>query len=481
MVGVSRRRIAFGAIATLIGSALAMVSPGTAYAATYSFRVTGEGDGEGHCDPGTHRCTTLRAAVNFANSLGGVNTVSVMLPARTYSLHLGELALAGPGLTFDLIGAGAGRTIIERVPTAEPARILDTCVPSGAPPPSEPCLAGPTVRLSRIAIRNGRLIDGSGAGIRNGRGSMSLTGVIVQGNAISITNGTPDARHGFAGGGIFNNGALAVTNSTISGNSATMTGTEFGVVFGAGISSRDGSLTVDRSTVSDNIQTACENGDVCGGGGAAINARGGFLTITNSTVSGNVATNQGVAGVLSFAGNVASITNSTISGNAASRPGTLGGFSRLGRGRTTFTNVTISGNSAPDGGGITNFGAPDQVLVRNSILANNTGGNCGGAVTSGGYNLDSGDSCQFRGNGDLTNKDPKLGPLQDNGGPTQTQALRPESPAIDAVGEQACPPPATDQRGVTRPQGPRCDMGAFEVDEPESVFQDRPGPAVAMA
>lgn len=465
MVGIFRRRLAVGAIATLFLSALAIVSPGTAYAATYSFAVTGKGDGEGHCDPAAHRCTTLRAAFSFANSLTGVNIVSVVLPARTFSLHLGELALTEPGLTFELIGAGAARTIIERAPTAEPARILDTCVPSGTPLPAEPCLDGPTVRLSGISIQNGRLIDSSGGGIRNGRGKMSLTDVIVRANAISVTNGTATARNGFAGGGIFNNGTLAVINSSISANSATITGTEFAVVFGAGISSRNGALTIDRSTVSDNIQTACENGDVCGGGGAAINARGGSLTITNSTVSGNVAINQGAAGVFSLAGNVASLTNTTITGNAAFGSGTVGGFTRLGQGSATLTNVTISGNSAPDGGGIVNFGAAAQVTVKNSIVANNTGGNCSGAVTSSGSNLDSGDSCQFRATGDLTNNDPKLGPLRDNGGPTQTQALLLGSPAIDAVAEIACPPPATDQRGVTRPQGPRCDMGAFEVDE----------------
>jgi hypothetical protein len=89
-------------------------------------------------------------------------------------------------------------------------------------------------------------------------------------------------------------------------------------------------------------------------------------------------------------------------------------------------------------------------------------------VTSGGYNLDSGDSCQFNRPGDLSNTDPRLGPLQDNGGPTQTEALMPGSSAIDAVGNEACPPPTTDQRGVTRPQGPRCDVGAFEVVQTSS-------------
>jgi hypothetical protein len=92
-------------------------------------------------------------------------------------------------------------------------------------------------------------------------------------------------------------------------------------------------------------------------------------------------------------------------------------------------------------------------------------GNCTGShpITSEGHNLEDTDTCGLTGPGDLRNTDPKLGPLADNGGLTQTQALLPGSPAIDA-GSTDCPPPATDQRGVSRPQGPACDIGAFELE-----------------
>jgi hypothetical protein len=83
-------------------------------------------------------------------------------------------------------------------------------------------------------------------------------------------------------------------------------------------------------------------------------------------------------------------------------------------------------------------------------------------VTSGGYNLEGRTDCAFTATGDKQNSAPGLAPLTSNGGPTQTLALLAGSPAIDA-GDPACPPPATDQRGVSRPQGPRCDIGAFEV------------------
>ncbi len=95
----------------------------------------------------------------------------------------------------------------------------------------------------------------------------------------------------------------------------------------------------------------------------------------------------------------------------------------------------------------------------------NTGGNCSGtAPTDQGYNLSNDSSCHFTASTSLQNTDPKLDPagLQNNGGPTKTIALQPDSPAVDKIPVGShCPP--TDQRGVPRPQGPKCDIGAFEM------------------
>jgi hypothetical protein len=82
------------------------------------------------------------------------------------------------------------------------------------------------------------------------------------------------------------------------------------------------------------------------------------------------------------------------------------------------------------------------------------------AITSGGHNLSSDSTCGFTAGGDLQNTNPLLGPLATNGGPTPTYALLPGSPAFDTGPNTGCP--ATDQRGITRPQGIRCDIGAFE-------------------
>jgi hypothetical protein len=107
----------------------------------------------------------------------------------------------------------------------------------------------------------------------------------------------------------------------------------------------------------------------------------------------------------------------------------------------------------------------------NTIVANNMPNDCFGTdITSNGYNLiEDAAGCTFAGDttGNIIGLDPILGPLQDNGGPTQTHALLAGSPAIDAVLDNNCP--SADQRGVSRPQGPYCDIGAFEL-EPELVY-----------
>jgi hypothetical protein len=93
--------------------------------------------------------------------------------------------------------------------------------------------------------------------------------------------------------------------------------------------------------------------------------------------------------------------------------------------------------------------------------------NCAAPAVSLGHNLDSHDQCGFHAAGDLINKDPVLGPLQNNGGPLQTMALQPGSPAIDAGAANVCP--AVDARGVLRPAGAACDMGAFELATPAAT------------
>jgi hypothetical protein len=190
-------------------------------------------------------------------------------------------------------------------------------------------------------------------------------------------------------------------------------------------------------------------------------------------------------------------TNVTVSGNrAVNQPGgvvpanvTAGGIVNLGS--ATLTHVTVANNRSGVGGGIVTVGPPlgsggARTTLRGTILANNSGGNCllpsaalpiTRAPTSGGNNISSDSSCNLSGPNDRNGTDPLLASLADNGGFTQTHALREESPAIDAV-LSGCPPPSTDQRGVSRPQvvthteEARCDIGAFEVEGQQRAAND---------
>ena len=306
---------------------------------------------------------------------------------------------------------------------------------------------GGTLTFTNVAV-SGNSASDEGGGILNA-GTMTLTNVTVSGNSASD------------GGGIFNDGTMGLNNATVSINSA---------IAGGGIfNNGGGSLTLTNVTVSDNSASAS------GGGIENLD----MLTLTDVTVSGNSAAAHG-GGIKNF-GAVVELTNVTVSHNSAAEGGGI--FNSLNT--MTLTNVTVSSNSAIAGGGIVNFdnltltnatvsgnsasalgggilNAADAVL-NNSIIASNTPQNCAGTsvITSEGHNLENADGCAFTAPSDLTHTDPLLGSLQDNGGPTETHALLPGSPAIDA-GSGDCPPPTTDQRGVARPQGTACDIGAYE-------------------
>ena len=212
----------------------------------------------------------------------------------------------------------------------------------------------------------------------------------------------------------------------------------------------DGAATVTISGVT------IRNGNAGDGGFGGGIENGGILTLSNVTIHGNTA---GFGGGIENGGTV-TLSNVTISDNTADEGGGIDNFF----GTSTLSNVTIHGNTAGFGGGVANS---DTLTLQNTIVATQLAGpdcgNSGGTITSNGFNLDSDNTCQLTQPSDKPNvSNPLLGPLADNGGPTFTHALLPGSPAIDAV-TSGCPPPATDERGVARPQGAACDIGAYEV------------------
>ena len=216
--------------------------------------------------------------------------------------------------------------------------------------------------------------------------------------------------------------------------------------------SRGSTVTLTNSTVSGN-----NAGD---GGGGIRNS--GTLTLTNSTVSGNNAGEDG-GGIYDFLGTANSF-NSTITGNRsdADLNGTgIGGGVHNAAGATfTFQNTILAGNS-------------ETLRVGNFFVA--TTGECDGTIISSGNNLmENYDTSRCTVTGNPLLADPKLGPLQNNGGPTQTHVLLAGSPAIDGGNPSGCRDSlgallTTDQRGFPRPADGNnnsvaaCDIGAYEL------------------
>jgi LPXTG-site transpeptidase (sortase) family protein len=330
------------------------------------------------------------------------------------------------------------------------------CASPGATITFASALAGQTITLTRgeIIIDKDLTIDGS----------ILSTPVSISGNSSSrifripeasvtlkslkVINGKasdcPAAGVGACGGGIYNNGTLTLSDSTVSNNKAVASGLPSN---GGGIYNVH-SLDVSNSTFSGNM---ADNG-----GGIYYSVESGsppplVLTLSNSTFSGNTANQQGGAIYKENSDSHVVLSYTTIVGNRA--------------------EVT--------GGGVDSNNDGNGLYLNNVILSNNRPGNCwtGDNAETYDYNIFSDDSCHFGntatdGTHDLNNTNPRIGPLANNYGSTQTFALLPGSPAIDP-GTNGSTCPATDQRGVARPVGTSCDTGAFEFDPlPQVLVKD---------
>lgn len=316
------------------------------------------------------------------------------------------------------------------------------------------------------SLRDAVALSASGDTLHVPAGTYVLTlGQIVTGNSLTIVgdgarstviDGNGVDRIFQLGPDYFKPITVEITDLSLIHGLAT-TPDDFGSRWGGAITGGSGvfgvatSLTLRRCRIAGNQAEA--------GGGIEWQ---GDLTIDQCTISDNLATSAtefifsvGAGGILASIGDI-TITNSTLSGNTSlvGWGGSVVSFFRP----IHLANVTVTGNQAPSGGGLLLIGAG---YVANTVIADNQGGDCLIFVPFGSsdHNLDSDNSCFLTGPGDVSGVAPLLGPLANNGGPTDTHALLAGSPAIDAGG--TCP--ATDQRGVTRPQGPACDIGAFEA------------------
>jgi len=342
------------------------------------------------------------------------------------------------------------------------------------------------VHASKLTVTNSAFTGNKGI---NGGAINNLLSALTVTNSTFVNNdSTPGggANHGY-GGAIYTDGASEYTNDALGGQ-IIIRGSTFSGNRGAGQGGAvfsfvypPDTVVIENTVFSNNSVVANAKGDALGGG---LRQGNGQLTLSNTTFSGNLARSQG-GGFWTDGKHPASLTNVTFAnnravGNDATGKDGLGG-AIAGGGNWTCTNCTIAGNHAGFvGGGI--FGGStsgtSKVTLKNTIIANNTAFNngnnwnknlnCANELVNGGNNLQfparnpAHDGTQYPDpncTANITIANPQLAALADNGGPTQTMALTATSPAIDAG--NGCP--AIDQRGVARPQGSACDIGAYEV------------------
>ncbi len=402
-------------IVAVLGALIMLCSP--ALAGTWYVNGV-NGDNGNNCKTQATACATIGRAISLA-----VPGDTILIAAATYQENL--------SIPFNLTlrGAKAATTIIDGTDTANVFTVG----------------TGISLTLSNLTVENGVGYSGGG-GVNN-------SGTLTVNNSVFYLNTA------LSGGAILNTGTATISKTTFSGNSPYF----FGHSASCGAIDNRSAMTITASTFDTNFanNNSTAGGAICNGGTLTIKAS----TFSNNSSSGN---NGGYGGAIFHYAGTLSVTNSTFSANSAT---TSGGAIYSQGGTVQIGNSTFGTNPENIGGGGALSNAGSSVLIQNSIVANSgNGGNCAGTITSDGYNLSSDSTCNFSSTGDLNSKNPRLGALHKNGGPTETLALPSGSPALDAANPAGCRDFSgnllkTDQRGLPRPGGGEttgCDMGAYE-------------------
>ena len=426
---------------------LANPSPALPASAAAAWYVAPEGADTNNCAQPATPCATINGALGQA-SPGD----TLYVAAGTYTSNDGPVVLLSKNATLSG-GWDAGFT------QRAGASVIDG---RGSRHDVE-VNAGVTATVEVFTLQGG--YGYQGACIQN-QGHLRVTGSTVRGcmpasnwdgavhNEGTLALEDSSVTHSL-GSGVVNYGILTISRTTVSENDAGGIANRAGsstlldcrIIHNGsrGIDNRKGTVTLDASTVSDNLL----------GGGIGIGS--GTVILNNSTVSGNAAT-FGAAGIYMEGDGLLILNNSTVSNNHA----------RLLAGGISIVPYTAVSQDAPVAGDM-------GVVLRNTLVAGNTVGgepsDCAGSLTSAGYNLIGTTSgCDFAGAaGDLVDVAPRLGSLIGPPGTPGYQPLLPGSPAIDAGNPAGCTdgdgnPLATDQRGT--PRAGRCDIGAYEYTVP---------------
>jgi hypothetical protein len=429
---------------------------------------------------GTGLIGSLRYAV--ANAADGDTVDMAGLTCGTISLESGAIVATQPHLYLK----GPGKDSLTISGALEHDRILRQILP--------PTYFG-GLYISDLSISGGDLYSYANAagGCIYSYTRLRLTNVNVSDCHLK----TPTLA---LGAGVFAKQSFTMTSSSITSTEAVATGNDFyyGGVLGGAISARG--ATINSSTISGNTVLATHaQGDALGAGLFAEGGAGNNVSITGSTISGNVAkgTNGagafGAAAVINYAIGQTTITDSTITNNYASN--IIGGI-LVASPNITVRNSTITDNAAaataPPGSkviwasGFATYSAltPMGIKLQSTIIANNRQGGATPYASDFGAVENNGKAITIAGSNNLVGKPldqsvalpadtlvgtcPLLGPLRDNGGTTQTRALLSHSPAIDSGNNLE--DLDFDQRGFARVSGVSADIGAYELDPSEVIF-----------
>jgi hypothetical protein len=379
----------------------------------------------------------IRYCINQANSdaaRGVSDTISFAPSVNTITLTQGKLDLTATTGSAQVTIDGGGKVTVSGGDVSTVFQVEQ----------------GASVLIAGLTITHGNSngVSYQGGGISISGGTATLNNCTLSGNSSSI------------GGAILVEnyltyiGTATLNNCILSGNSSPNS-------YGGGIFILGSTATLNNCTLYGN--SAFIGGGICMQNQGRIQST---AILNNCTLSENTASYYG-GGIVNYANDSLApstvvLDNCTLFGNSAGPFGGGGIFNDYGT--ATLANCTLSGNSANNGGGgIRNY--VGTVTLNNSIVANSLSGgdifNANYWATLQGSNNLVGDGSGLPG---WLSGDPRLGPLQDNGGPTQTLALLPGSPAIDAGDNSLIPTGVTtDQRGFSRIVNKLVDLGAFEV------------------